>query len=73
MRRIRSLPPPAGLVPAIALSAYTRGEDQETARQAGFSMFIAKPATPQQLLEALSAVVDGSAPPLPDSADSRIA
>ena len=27
LRRIRTLPPPAGVAPAIALSAYTRAED----------------------------------------------
>ena len=73
MRRIRALPPPGGLVPAIALSAYTRGEDQDAARRAGFSAFIAKPATPQQLLEGVYGVLRGSSPPQPDSAGSRIA
>jgi signal transduction histidine kinase/ActR/RegA family two-component response regulator len=68
MRRIRSLPPPAGRVPAIALSAYTRGEDQDAAHEAGFSTFIAKPATPQQLLQGVDAQVNRAAPPLSDSA-----
>jgi len=60
MRRIRELPPPTGIVPAIALSAYTRAEDRECASAAGFTSFIAKPATPQQLLRALDTFVNGS-------------
>jgi len=58
LRRIRALPPPAGVAPAIALSAYTRAEDQESALTAGFTSFIAKPATPQQLLRALDALMN---------------
>ncbi len=53
IRRIRAIPGPAGRVPAIALSAYTRSEDRETARNAGFSDFIGKPAAPQDLLTAV--------------------
>jgi CheY-like chemotaxis protein len=58
MRQIRELPPPAGRVPAIALSAYTRAEDRESARDAGFTTFIAKPATPQELLRALDTLAN---------------
>ena len=50
MRRVRRLPGQVRTVPAIALSAYTRAEDREAARDAGFTRFIAKPATPQQIL-----------------------
>jgi signal transduction histidine kinase/ActR/RegA family two-component response regulator len=60
VRRIRALPLPLGAAPAIALSAYTRAEDQESALQAGFSSFIAKPATPQQLLRALDELMNAS-------------
>ncbi len=62
MRRIRALPSPARDVPAIALSAYTRAEDRDAAQEAGFTSFIAKPATPQQLLRALETVMQ---PPEP--------
>jgi signal transduction histidine kinase/ActR/RegA family two-component response regulator len=62
MRRIRALPPPACDVPAIALSAYTRAEDRGAAQEAGFASFIAKPATPQQLLRALETVVQSPEP-----------
>jgi signal transduction histidine kinase/ActR/RegA family two-component response regulator len=50
MRRVRALPGQLRTVPAIALSAYTRAEDREAARDAGFTRFIAKPATPQLIL-----------------------
>ena len=53
MRRVRALPPPAGDVPAVALSAYTRAEDRDTAHQAGFDQFVGKPALPQDLLLAV--------------------
>lgn len=54
MRRIRALPPPAGNVPSIALSAYTRSEDLEGARASGFTHFIGKPAPPGDLLVAVN-------------------
>ncbi len=72
MRRIRSLPPPTGLVRAIALSAYTRAEDQDAALQAGFGAFVAKPATPQQLLRALHTALNESGHTLPDAPRSAL-
>ena len=54
MRRIRALPPPAGDVPAIALSAYTRAEDRQAADAAGFDRFVGKPALPQDVLLAVA-------------------
>jgi signal transduction histidine kinase/CheY-like chemotaxis protein len=53
LRRIRALGPPASDVPAIALSAYTRIDDREAAKAAGFTHFIGKPAAPQELLAAV--------------------
>jgi CheY-like chemotaxis protein len=53
MRRIRQLPGAAGQVPSIALSAYTRQEDRESTREAGFTDFVGKPAAPQDLLSAV--------------------
>jgi signal transduction histidine kinase/ActR/RegA family two-component response regulator len=58
IRRIRSLPGVVRAVPAIALSAYTRAEDRGAAEEAGFTRFIAKPATPQQLLRAVEALLN---------------
>jgi signal transduction histidine kinase/CheY-like chemotaxis protein len=62
IRRVRTLSGPVRGVPAIALSAYTRAEDREAAREAGFTRFIAKPATPQQLLRAVQALLKGATP-----------
>ena len=50
IRRIRSLPGPAGSIPAIALSAYTRAQDRATAKGSGFTEFVGKPALPQDVL-----------------------
>jgi signal transduction histidine kinase/CheY-like chemotaxis protein len=57
MRRIRALPAPAGAVPAIALSAYTRAQDRAAARAAGFTDFMGKPAPPQDLLRAVERLI----------------
>jgi signal transduction histidine kinase/CheY-like chemotaxis protein len=58
IRRIRALQGMARSVPAIALSAYTRAEDRRAAEEAGFTRFVAKPATPQQLLRAVEALLN---------------
>jgi signal transduction histidine kinase/ActR/RegA family two-component response regulator len=63
LRRVRTLPGAARAVPAIALSAYTRAEDRDAAREAGFTLFIAKPATPQQLLRAVEALLNRAPEP----------
>jgi signal transduction histidine kinase/ActR/RegA family two-component response regulator len=39
-----------GAIPAIALSAYARAEDEREAIQAGFSAFLSKPAAPEDVL-----------------------
>ena len=56
MRRVRALPALAD-VPSIALSAYTRPEDRSAATDAGFTTFIAKPASPQDVLAAVQSLV----------------
>ena len=40
-------------VPAIALTAYARGQDRETALKAGFQMHLVKPIAPADLIEAI--------------------
>jgi signal transduction histidine kinase/CheY-like chemotaxis protein len=57
LRRVRALPDSTGRIPAIALSAYTRVEDREAARRAGFTTFLAKPTTPEELLDVLRTLV----------------
>ncbi|HSE99201.1 MAG TPA: PAS domain-containing protein, partial [Blastocatellia bacterium] len=50
MTKIRSLPPSqGGLVPAIALTAYTREEDRIRSLSAGFQMHLPKPVDPIEL------------------------
>lgn len=50
IRRVRSLGDArGGHVPAIALTAYARGEDSRTALDAGFQMHIPKPVDPEYL------------------------
>jgi CheY-like chemotaxis protein/two-component sensor histidine kinase len=66
VRRVRALPDAVGRIPAIALSAYTRVEDREAARRAGFTTFIGKPTTPEELLHAVRSLVRES-PSAPDS------
>ena len=54
MGRLRRLPPEhGGTLPAIALSAYARAEDKAAALSAGFSDFLTKPATPQDVIRAV--------------------
>jgi CheY-like chemotaxis protein len=43
-------PAEGGQVPAIALSAYARAEDEREALNAGFSAFLSKPAAPEDVL-----------------------
>jgi CheY-like chemotaxis protein len=53
MRRVRSLcAAEGGRVPAIALSAFTRGEDRIKALEAGFSLHMGKPVFPAGLVQA---------------------
>ena len=58
IRRIRSMPDreTAG-VPAIALTAFSRREDQQRALEAGFDDYLAKPEAPATLLQTVAAIV----------------
>jgi len=54
IRQVRKRAPECGgNIPAIALSAYTRGEDRERALAAGFQLHLAKPIAPADLVSAL--------------------
>jgi signal transduction histidine kinase len=50
MRRVRQDAELGGRLPAIALSAFADARSEESARAAGFSAFLAKPARPEALL-----------------------
>jgi CheY-like chemotaxis protein len=59
LRKLRSRPPEAGgNVPAIALTAFTRGEDVARSREAGFARHLAKPVEPADLLAAVRQLAD---------------
>jgi two-component system, sensor histidine kinase len=61
-RRIRSLPPPVGQTPIIALSGRSQLDDEQTARAAGVDFYLRKPLSPTTLNEAFAAVLGASAP-----------
>ena len=50
MRRVRNNSTIGRQLPAIALSAFADARSEESARAAGFSAFLAKPARPEALL-----------------------
>jgi PAS domain S-box-containing protein len=55
LRRVRSLPAErGGQIPAIALTAYARVEDQQQALVAGFQRHISKPVDPGKLVATIS-------------------
>jgi CheY-like chemotaxis protein len=57
MRTIRSLPAErGGETPGIALSAYGRAEDSNSAFAAGFRAFLAKPVNVDRLLSEVSGI-----------------
>jgi PAS domain S-box-containing protein len=58
IRRLRQLPQEeGGAIPAIALTAYARGEDRARALMAGFQMHLAKPAPLGELTAALASLL----------------
>jgi signal transduction histidine kinase/DNA-binding NarL/FixJ family response regulator/HPt (histidine-containing phosphotransfer) domain-containing protein len=78
-RAIRSMPPPRGRVPIIALTADAFQASRDLARQAGMDGFLTKPAHLPQLREALerhsgigrapSSPVDARSPPQAQTID----
>ena len=61
IRRVRALPDAEVRdVPAVALTAYARAEDRVKALQAGFSMHLAKPVDPAELVVAVAALAKQS-------------
>jgi CheY-like chemotaxis protein len=67
MRRLRALPEPAGAMPTLALSAYSRLEDREAALRAGFNDFLGKPASSSEVLRAVDRLLAGQPSPTPGS------
>jgi PAS domain S-box-containing protein len=55
MRRVRSLTPErGGLTPAAAFTAYTRPEDRQRSRDAGYQLHLSKPVAPAELVIAVA-------------------
>lgn len=58
IRQVRSLAPEqGGRIPAVALTAYARGEDRDRALAAGFQLHISKPVEPSQLTVAIAKLI----------------
>ena len=53
LARARALGTSAARIPALALTAYAREEDRRRALEAGFQMYLAKPAEPGALVRAV--------------------
>jgi signal transduction histidine kinase/DNA-binding response OmpR family regulator len=71
-RRIRRLPPPAGAVPVIALTANVMASEQARYLGAGMERCLTKPLVWPDLLAALAAVADRRAgSPAPPSREDR--
>ncbi len=70
IEQLRRLPSEqGGRIPAIALTAYARGEDLERAAAAGFEKHVMKPVDPASLVSAVASLVGRSTrrPPPPAS------
>ncbi|PMB51046.1 hybrid sensor histidine kinase/response regulator [Fischerella thermalis CCMEE 5201] len=60
MHQVRSLPPEhRGQIPALALTAYAGEINQQQALTVGFQRHIAKPVSPEELVEAIVTLVKG--------------
>jgi CheY-like chemotaxis protein len=57
-------------IPAIAVSAYARREDQQRALDAGYDGHVAKPVQPAQLMDVIERVWIGRTGPLMPDTDS---
>jgi CheY-like chemotaxis protein len=64
LRRIRALSlEEGGRTPAIALTAYSRGHDEERALAAGFQALLSKPFEPAQLIASLASLAGSHTAP----------
>jgi len=57
IRKVRALPvEQGGQTPALALTAYARGEDRQRALDAGFQSYLAKPVEAVNLLAVVASL-----------------
>ena len=64
IRKVRAQKSREGRVPAIALTAYTRGPDRVRALAAGFQMHMGKPVEPSELVAAVKSLLSTVPPRL---------
>jgi PAS domain S-box-containing protein len=70
IRRVRGLDGPIGRIPAVAVTAYARTEDQDRAMRAGFDRHLAKPVEPGCLVGVVNQLVH-AAPTAPSAGARR--
>jgi signal transduction histidine kinase/ActR/RegA family two-component response regulator len=64
LRRVRAAGPNASRgLPALALTAYTRGEDRESALAAGFTAHLSKPVSPEALIAMVATLAESCRQP----------
>ncbi len=57
IRRVRALPSPEKCrIPAIALTAFAKEEDQQEATATGFQRHLSKPVNPDKLIEVVASL-----------------
>ncbi len=72
-RRIRALPPPAGAVPIVALTADAVSGAEDRYRDAGMDAYLSKPLSPDTLVATLDALARGERAAAPGPAVDRTA
>lgn len=68
IQTVRSRNPEGTRLPAVALTAFARPQDRESALAAGFDAHCSKPLKPNALVSAIQSVVTGPVAALPSSA-----
>lgn len=59
IHQVRNLTPEqGGQIPAIALTAFARNDDQQEALKAGFQMHLSKPLNPEKLIAAIVQLIE---------------
>lgn len=59
IHQVRTLTPEqGGQIPAIALTAFARNDDQQEALTAGFQMHLSKPVNPEELIAVITRIVE---------------
>jgi len=61
IQAVRGLDPAIASIPAMAVTAYARPQDRDRAQKSGFDMHLAKPITPDTLVEAVRRILGRTA------------